>query len=117
MRRGAAGGVCFTWSIINAMITTTNDNPLREKQEVMPNIASAPPASSGPTTRARLNWIELSAIALGRSFFSTNVGTKAWDAGPPKAWAEPVINDSTIIGQTWFKPKNTRAASVNAVDI
>src|ERR1051326_8543371 len=97
------------------MITTTNDNPLREKQETIPNNASAPPAKSGPTTRARLNWMELSAIAFGTSFFSTRVGIRAWDAGPPNAWAEPVINDSTIIGQTWFNPNKTRPASVNAV--
>src|ERR1041385_6560435 len=99
------------------MITTPKHKPLREKKENISNKDSAPPARSGPTTRARLNWMELRAMAFGRSFFSTSVGTKAWDAGPPKAWAEPVINDNTIIGQTRDKPKKTRTARVNAVVI
>src|SRR5260370_35218913 len=56
-------------------------------------------------------------MALGRSFFSTSVGTNACDAGPPKACAEPVINESTRMCQTCTLPEKTRAASVNAVDI
>ena len=36
--------------------------------------ASVAPKASGPSTRATLNWIELSATALGRSFLSTSDG-------------------------------------------
>ena len=35
-------------------------------------------ARTGPMTRARLNWIEFSATAFGRSSRSTSVGTSAW---------------------------------------
>ena len=38
------------------------------------NAASVAPANSGPSTRATLNWIELSAIALVKSRFSTSDG-------------------------------------------
>ena len=45
------------------------------KQAASPTEATAMPASAGPITRDRLNWIELSAMALGRSFFGTSDGT------------------------------------------
>ncbi len=38
------------------------------------NAAIVPPNASGPSTRATLNWMELSATAFGRSFFSTSDG-------------------------------------------
>ena len=38
------------------------------------NAASVAPASSGPSMRATLNWIELSAIALVRSCLPTSEG-------------------------------------------
>ena len=62
----------------SATITTRNDSPLRPKHAALPNAASVAPASSGPNTRARLNWMELSAIAFGRSFFWTSEGISAW---------------------------------------
>ena len=34
--------------------------------------------SSGPMTRATLNWMEFSATAFGRSFLSTSDGTSVW---------------------------------------
>jgi hypothetical protein len=40
----------------------------------MPNDASATPATIGPITRARLNWIEFSATAFGRCSLPTSVG-------------------------------------------
>ena len=56
-------------------MTTRNETPFSAKHSAVPKAASVAPASSGPNTRARLNWIEFSAIAFGRSFFSTSVGT------------------------------------------
>jgi hypothetical protein len=76
-----------------------NEIPLSEKHQTIPNAASVTPASQGPTTRARLNWMELSATAFGRSRFSTKVGTSACDAGAPNACADPVIKESTRICQ------------------
>ena len=44
--------------------------------------------SPGPTTRARLNWMELSAIAFGISSRGTSVGKSAWKAGRPERLRE-----------------------------
>src|SRR6267378_1693357 len=57
------------------------------------------PNASGPSTRATLNWIELSATAFGRSFLSTSDGMSDWYAGPPNACATPVTNDSVRTSQ------------------
>ncbi len=57
-----------------AAITNRNEMPFRPKHATMPKDASATPATIGPITRARLNWIELSATALGRSSLPTRVG-------------------------------------------
>ena len=48
--------------------------PFSVKQDTMPKRCSAAPASSGPITRAMLNWIELSATALGRCSVLTSDG-------------------------------------------
>ena len=70
----SAGGMCLMVSDSSATMTTRNERPFSPKHSAVPKAASAAPASSGPNTRARLNWIELSAIAFGRSFFSTSDG-------------------------------------------
>ncbi len=56
------------------MITATNERPLSPKHQAAPSPVSARPPSIGPITRARLNWMEFSAMALGRSSFSTSDG-------------------------------------------
>ena len=70
-----SGGMWRTRSERSAAITARNETPLSPKQIAIPNTVSAAPAMSGPTTRARLNWIELSAIAFGRCFLSISEGT------------------------------------------
>ena len=62
----------------SATMTARNETPLSPKQIAMPNAVSAAPAMSGPTTRARLNWIELRAIAFGRCCLSMSEGTNDW---------------------------------------
>ena len=52
--------------------------PFRPKHATMPNAASEMPATMGPITRARLNWMELSATALGRWSLPTSVGISDW---------------------------------------
>ena len=68
----------LTESDISATITIRNDTPLSPKQPTAPSVAMVTPAKSGPKTRARLNWIELSAMALGRSFLWMSDGISAW---------------------------------------
>jgi hypothetical protein len=54
-----------------------NDTPLRLKHHAAPKFVSAIPPSAGPMTRAKLNWIEFSAIAFDKSFGATSVGMSA----------------------------------------
>ena len=67
-----------TVSASSDAMTARNDRPFTVKQKTLPYDASAAAASSGPITRARLNWTELRAIAFGRSFRSTSDGTSDW---------------------------------------
>ncbi len=71
----SAGGMCVTPSERMATITAMNDSPFSVKHIAAPSAASVAPARSDPTIRERLNWIEFSAIALGRSFLLTSDGT------------------------------------------
>src|SRR5262245_16426749 len=99
------------------VITATKLTPFNPKHQVAPRVFRAMPPITGPIIRAKLNWIEFSAIAFGRSSGSTSVGTTAEYAGPPKDCAVPVTNDSIRIGQTWRKPKYIRIANTNALVI
>ena len=69
--------MCLIVSDISAAMTTMNERPFTAKHAAVPHAASVAPASSGPKTRARLNWIEFSAIAFGRSVFCTSDGMSA----------------------------------------
>src|SRR5579862_7281356 len=82
------------------MIGARNDTALSPKHHLSPSLASVIPASEGPMVTARLNWIEFSAIALGISSRSTNVGISAEYAGPPNACAKPFTHDKLRICQT-----------------
>ena len=74
-----SGATCVTCSETIATMTARNDSPFSVKQKTVPSVASATPASSGPMTRARLNWIEFSAMAFGRSsFVRTSDGMSDW---------------------------------------
>ena len=65
-------------------MTARNDSPFSPKHATIPKAVRAAPASSGPTTRARLNWMELSAIAFGKCIRFTSEGMSDWYAGPAK---------------------------------
>ena len=68
------GGTCFTCSASSDPITTRNEMPFSVKHDTIPKRCSAMPASSGPRTRAMLNWMEFNAIAFGRSSVLTRDG-------------------------------------------
>src|SRR5262245_62808528 len=55
-------------------ITARNETPFNRKHAAAPKPENASPATIGPIMRAKLNWIEFSAIAFGMSFFSTSIG-------------------------------------------
>src|SRR5947209_3045778 len=67
--------------------------------------------SRGPSTRATLNWMELSATAFGRSFLSTSDGMSELYAGPPNDCAQPVTNESARICQICTARKYISSAS------
>ena len=56
-------------------MTNRNEMPFMPKHITMPKVARATPATTGPMMRARLNWMELRAMALGRCSLPTSVGT------------------------------------------
>ncbi len=97
--RVVATGVDTTCSDISEAMTTRNDRPFSAKHAADPSAASATPASRGPMMRARLNWMEFSAMALGISSRRTSIGRSDWYAGLPKACAVPVMHDSARISQ------------------
>ena len=81
--------MCLMLIDSSAKMTTRNDSPFRPKQAALPQAASVAPASSGPNTRARLNWIEFSAIAFGRSFFCDERRNQRLVRGAAERLAEP----------------------------
>ena len=95
-------------------MTKMNDIPFSAKHHVAFSLVRAIPPSTGPITRARLNWMEFSAMALGKSSFSTNIGTRAEYAGPPNDCAVPTINERVRMCQTRTTPIAASEARVNA---
>ena len=75
------------------------------------------PPDVGPSTRDRLNCVELSAIAFGRSRRGTSVGSIDWYAGPPKACPQPEMKDSAKMYQTLTWCVRISAVSVKAENI
>ena len=126
MRLVCTVGTCLTCSAISVPMTMRNDSALSAKAAFMACGSLYPPLmktarvaakSSGPRTRARLNWIELSATAFGRSFLSTSWGSSVWYAGPPNDCARPVTNDSARMCQIWTTCRYISTASVPEVAI
>ena len=63
--------------IDSEMIGAKKDRPLRPKHQALPSLTKAMPPKVGPMMVARLNWMELSAMALGMSSLRTRVGISA----------------------------------------
>src|ERR1700722_29805 len=99
------------------IMTAMNEIPFRPKHQSGPSLTSAMPPRAGPMTRPTLNWMEFSAMALGRFSLGTREGMSAEYAGPPKLWAEPTMNDKTRMCQTLSTCRKVSAASVSAVVI
>src|SRR5271154_6871981 len=82
-------------------MTPKNDTKFATNAVATPAADMITPASAGPTARARLNSIPLSAEAAARSSFGTNSGRIARHAGVTPAMvktartsATPIIHDS-----------------------
>ena len=73
-----------------------NETALRAKHAVAPPISRKPPATAGPTTRARLKPAEFSDTASGRSDRGTRLETVASCAGQARVWPMPPTSESAI---------------------
>ena len=74
------------------------------------------PATAGPMAVARLNMVELRAMALLKSSRSTSSITKAWRAGASNALAMPRAKASTTICHGWIQPRKVSAARMKGQD-
>ena len=84
------------------------------KHQASPTAAIITPATDGPTTRARLNMIELSATALCRSSRPTISTVKDWRVGTSMAFSRPNIRASAATCQISTTPVKVSVASVSA---
>ena len=97
-----------------AATSARKPQPLSAKHQAGPNQPITAPPTSGPTTRAALNEIELSEIAFNRCSGGTSRGTTAWNTGLKRALALPVASEIAITIQTVTCPLAVSAASAKA---
>ena len=69
------------------------------------------PAAAGPTSRAPLKLVELSATALGRCLSSTSCPTKAWRTGASNAAAQPKVKANRYTSHSVTTPATVRRPS------
>src|SRR5580700_1197865 len=98
-------------------ITPTNDTKFATNAVATPATAMTTPASAGPTARARLNSIPLSAEAGARSSLGTNSGRIARHVGVSKASPAESANVSTSRSQGDIKPAMVNTARRSATPI
>jgi hypothetical protein len=95
-------------------MTPKNDAQFVKKAVATPATDMIGPASAGPTARARLNSIPLSAEAAARSSFGTNSGRIARQAGASNASPAESANVSTKSIHGDITPAMVKMARINA---
>ncbi len=120
-------GQCFRWRgpLANRPLPPGNhQNNAEKRHEVrdeMPwrrrQAAMTMPASAGPTARARLNSIPLSADAAARSSLGTNSGRIARHVGVSNASPAESANVNTSSSQGDMKPAMVKTARSRAMPI
>src|SRR5580704_5626121 len=95
-------------------ITPKNETKFATKAAATPAAAMTTPASAGPTARAKLNSIPLSADAGARSSLDTNSGRIARHVGVSKASPAESANVSTNSSQGDMKPAIVKTARSSA---
>ena len=81
---------------INAATSTRKLAAFNAKPQAAPKYASAAPPTAGPITRDRLNWSELSAMALGTSASPTSAGSNDVPAGINIACTTPLAPEMAV---------------------
>ncbi len=100
------------WTKSSATTMARYEAELIANDAGMPTVTMASAASAGPTARARLNVIELSATAVGRSRSSTRPVTSAAWAGAANALATPRPSVNPITTHSVASPAKANTASV-----
>src|SRR5579863_3638519 len=95
-------------------MTPKNDTKFAMKAVATPATDISVPASAGPTARARLNSIPLSAEAAARSSLGTNSGRIARHAGVSNASPAESANVSTNSIHGDITPATVKIARINA---
>src|SRR4029077_4225656 len=95
-------------------ITPTNDKTLATNAAATPAAAIKTPASAGPTARAKLNSIPLSAEAATRSSLGTSSGRTARHVGVSKASPAERANVNARRSQGDINPPTVSTASRSA---
>src|ERR1700694_3406638 len=95
-------------------MTPTNDAAFTRNAAPTPTVAISTPASAGPTARAMLNSMPLSAEAAGRSSFGTSSGSTARQVGVSNASPADNANVSASSIQGVMTPVSATTASAMA---
>src|SRR5579864_38102 len=98
-------------------MTPTNDTKFATNAVATPAADMIMPASAGPTARARLNSIPLSAEAAARSSLGTNSGRIARHAGASNASPADSANVSTKSIHGDITPATVKIARIKATPI
>src|SRR5271155_1858044 len=98
-------------------MTPKNDTKFATNAVATPAADMIAPASAGPTARARLNSIPLSADAAARSSLATNSGRIARQAGVSNASPAERANVSTSNNHGDITPEIVKMARINAMPI
>src|SRR5271154_4011220 len=98
-------------------MTPQNDTKFATKAVATPAAAMTTPARAGPTARARLNSIPLSAVAGAISSLVTNSGRIARHAGVSNAPPAESAKVSTSSSQGDIKPAMVKTARIAATPI
>ncbi len=89
---------------------------LRNSVGAIPSVATMTPPTAPPTSRATLNWMLLSAIALPTRSRPTISGTSACWAGLPNAFVIPSTKARTPTCQYWTVPAQTSTPRITRLD-
>src|SRR2546428_1076016 len=113
-----SGGAVRLWTgrfqRATTRMTPTNDATFTRNAAPTPAVAISTPASAGPTARAMLNSMPLSAEAAGKSSFRTSSGSTARQVGVSNASPADNANVSASRIHGVTTPVNVTTASAIA---
>jgi hypothetical protein len=112
MRSTIGARIMIPFARATTKITPMNETAFSRNADPAPAAAIGRPARPGPTARAKLNSMPLSADAAGRSSFLTSSGKTARQLGDSKA--SPADNAKASSGSGQTDPVRVSAANIRA---